>query len=131
MRQPVQGDVIAHTYLALRKTNARGVDTNLPWCDIVRGESPVEVLRLWLPLPYVAVDLRELQEWFEPEELQGCPQCVEHAAITIEHSGAVLCFHCGFIRWRGGETSIEELLRSQLPVEAHGETASASPRRDD
>lgn len=90
----------------------------------------MEVLRRWLPLPNVAVDLRELQEWFEPEELQPCPECVERAAIRIERSGAVLCFHCGFIRWRGGETSIEELLRSQLPVEAHGETASAGPRSD-
>jgi hypothetical protein len=75
------------------------------------------------------VDLCDLQEWFEPEELQACPQCVERAAITVEDSGAVVCFHCGFIRWRGGDTSIDELIGSRLPVEAHGEPPSANPPR--
>lgn len=59
------------------------------------------------------MDLRELQLWFETEELDPCPRCGRAAALGLEHADALLCFRCGFIRWRGGTTSVRELQRPQ------------------
>lgn len=55
------------------------------------------------------MELRELQEWFGPDELDTCPRCRETAALALEHSQALLCFHCGYIRARDLETSVREL----------------------
>ena len=63
------------------------------------------------------MDLRELQEWFAPEELDPCPRCVDIAALSIEHSESLLCFQCGFIRWSGGETSVRQ-IQEAVPSEA-------------
>jgi hypothetical protein len=66
------------------------------------------------------VELRELQDWFAPDELDPCPRCLQAAAIPIEHGKALLCFGCGYIRWPGGETSVRQLQRppsaSELPL---------------
>jgi ribosomal protein S27AE len=55
------------------------------------------------------MELRELQDWFGAEELGLCPRCLEAAALALEHSDALLCFHCGYIRAREEETSVREL----------------------
>jgi hypothetical protein len=57
------------------------------------------------------VDFRELQDWFEGEELALCPGCSEPAALILEPVGSLLCFHCGLIRWPGGELRVSELQR--------------------
>ena len=55
------------------------------------------------------MELHELQEWFGTEELAPCPSCHETAALLVEHSDALLCFQCGYIRARELETSVREL----------------------
>jgi hypothetical protein len=55
------------------------------------------------------MELRELQEWFGAEELVACPSCRETAALALEHSEALLYFHCGYIRAVGLETSVRDL----------------------
>ena len=55
------------------------------------------------------MELRELQEWFAPDELAPCPHCLAVSALLLEQSSVFVCFGCGFIRWRGGETSVSEL----------------------
>ena len=59
------------------------------------------------------MDLDELQAWFGDEELELCPRCTHPAALTIEHARSLICFHCGFIRWSGGETSVTEFQRAE------------------
>jgi hypothetical protein len=61
------------------------------------------------------VDVRELREWFDADELEACPHCLEAAALSVEHAEAILCFGCGYIRWCGGETSVSEVQRG-LPT---------------
>jgi hypothetical protein len=75
------------------------------------------------------VDLRELQDWFGPGELDGCPRCLETAALTIEEADALLCFHCGYIRSRDTETSITELQPPRRRAEGALAGGGASSRR--
>lgn len=55
------------------------------------------------------MDLRELQEWFAPDELASCPHCLAVSALLLEQASVLICFGCGYIRWSGGETSVREL----------------------
>jgi hypothetical protein len=32
----------------------------------------------------------------------------------MDHAHALLCFHCGYIRWPGGETTVRQLQRPDL-----------------
>jgi hypothetical protein len=73
----------------------------------------------------VTVELRELQDWFAPDELDPCPRCLRVAAIAVAVAEALLCFHCGYIRWPGGETSVRQLQR---PDHASG-TSALNPRQ--
>ena len=71
------------------------------------------------------VELRELQDWFTPDELDPCPRCRQAAAIAMADAEALLCFHCGYIRWPGGETSVRQLQRPGVA----SETSVPDPRR--
>ena len=57
------------------------------------------------------MEFDEFQAWFQDEELVACPSCRRPAALTIQHTPALLCFACGLVRWQGGETSLTELQR--------------------
>jgi hypothetical protein len=63
------------------------------------------------------MELRELQEWFGTDELAPCPRCCETAALALELSEALLCFHCGYIRARDLETSVRELQSPLVPAD--------------
>ena len=51
----------------------------------------------------------DLHEWFAEEELRLCPSCGERAGLRIEATGAFMCFACGLIRTRDGETTVGRL----------------------
>jgi ribosomal protein L37AE/L43A len=53
----------------------------------------------------------DLHQWFSVEELELCPSCGERAGIRVEVSGAFVCFACGLIQAREGETTVEGLQR--------------------
>ncbi len=40
------------------------------------------------------------RHWFDDAELEPCPRCKQHAAITPPNSGAVVCIECGFVGFR-------------------------------
>jgi ribosomal protein S27AE len=53
--------------------------------------------------------VQELRDWFGADELETCPRCSQTAALAVEDRDVLLCFHCGFLRWPGGETTVDEL----------------------
>jgi hypothetical protein len=68
------------------------------------------------------MDGLDLLGWFERNELEPCERCGEQAGLRIEESETFICFGCGYIRWRGGETSVDAL---QAP--SAGGTVTESP----
>jgi len=51
----------------------------------------------------------DLHQWFADEELELCPSCGERAGLKIGTAESFLCFACGLIQSREGETTIEQL----------------------
>jgi hypothetical protein len=79
-----------------------------------------------LPSPWIYVSFRSGSSPRSSKPARGASSTLLSRSKILEPSFAV---RCGYIRWQGGETSIEE-LQSPLPVEAHGEPPSANPPRD-
>lgn len=50
-----------------------------------------------------------LRDWFDPDELGGCPECGEHAALSLPVSATLVCFACGLVVFPGGVTSVSEI----------------------
>jgi hypothetical protein len=68
------------------------------------------------------MDRQHLLDWFEHDELELCERCGEHAGLHLEKEGPFICFACGYIRWAGGETFVDE-----LQGRAAGETTDGAP----
>ena len=51
----------------------------------------------------------DLHQWFADEELELCPSCGERAGLRIGTAESFMCFACGLIQSRDGETSVDQL----------------------
>jgi hypothetical protein len=51
----------------------------------------------------------DLHQWFADEELELCPSCGERAGLKIGTAESFMCFACGLIQSRNGETSVDQL----------------------
>lgn len=47
-----------------------------------------------------------LLAWFEPDELDDCPECGQHAALVLPATATRICFACGSIAFPAGITSV-------------------------
>jgi len=50
----------------------------------------------------------DLHQWFADEELELCPSCGERAGLRIGTAKSFMCFACGLIQSRDGETSVDQ-----------------------
>ena len=69
-----------------------------------------------------------LVDWFEPEELEDCPSCGEHAALSLRATTTMICFACGFIAFPGGTTSVSA-VQGRAPELADDLAPSSAGRR--
>jgi len=51
----------------------------------------------------------DLHQWFADEELELCPSCGERAGLKIGTAESFMCFACGLIQSRDGETSVGQV----------------------
>jgi len=51
----------------------------------------------------------DLHQWFADEELELCPSCGERAGLKIGTAESFMCFACGLIQSRDGETTVDQL----------------------
>jgi hypothetical protein len=51
----------------------------------------------------------DLHQWFADEELELCPSCGERAGLRIGTAESFMCFACGLIQSRDGETGVDQL----------------------
>jgi hypothetical protein len=51
----------------------------------------------------------DLHQWFADEELEPCSACGERAGLSTPEPGVFICFACGLVRTREGETTVGEL----------------------
>jgi hypothetical protein len=62
----------------------------------------------------------DLRTWFSDDELEQCPRCRQHPAVTTSGVGAVVCNECGVVGFRA-DSSIPDVELHELPKRQFGQ----------